>query len=53
MTVSKILDPNNDAPGKYKGKTTSNEKKDFFRIFCKKSRKGPSINFVERIKLYH
>jgi hypothetical protein len=51
-TASKILDPNNDAPAKYKRKTTFNEKKEFFRVFCAKSRNGPSDNFVERIKLY-
>ena len=29
-TASKIIDPNNDAPAKYKRKTTFKEKKGFF-----------------------
>ena len=52
-TASKIIDPNNDAPAKYKGKTTFQEKKAFFHVFCGKSRYGLLDNFVERIELYY
>jgi hypothetical protein len=52
-TTSKILDPNNDAPAKYKRKTTFNEKKHFFRVFCEKPKNGPSDDLVEWIELYH
>ena len=52
-TASKIIDPNNDAPAKYKRKTTFKEKKTFFRVLCEKSRNGLLDNFVERIELYY
>ena len=52
-TASKIIDPNNDAPAKYKQKTTFKRKKCFFRVFCQKSRNGLLDNFVERIELYY
>ncbi len=52
-TASKIIDPNNDTPAKYKQKTTFKEQKYFFRIFCEKSRKDLLDNFAERIELYY
>jgi hypothetical protein len=52
-TASKIVDPNNDAPAKYKQKSTFKEQKYFFRVFCEKSRNGLWDNFVERIELYY
>jgi len=33
-TPSKIIDPNNDAPAKYKQKPTFGEKKSFFHVSC-------------------
>ncbi len=52
-TISKITDPNNNAPAKYMGKTNFKEKKRFFIFPVGKTNYGPRDNFVERMKLYH
>jgi hypothetical protein len=52
-TASKIIDPNNDAPAKYKRKTTFKEKKAFFGAFSRKSSDGLYDSFVEQMKFYY